>query len=165
MVLLREAEHLNLCLRLQCPYCADLGSEISAWLTYLMGSDICLSVCSLKMLYQGDGLTGLSLGLWHDSTCFAPQVPEPVLYCDAATAMARLLGLEQQSQGIGSSAKGPRPGSRSCLGQCCLGPSHWLESSPGIPNDGYSLQCFPGLICFLMPPLLALAVAMHQGLI
>lgn len=60
---------------------------------------------------------------------------------------------------LSSSAKGPKPGSRSCLGA-----SHWLESSSGIPNDGYSLQCFPEVICLLMPPLLALAVALCQGL-
>lgn len=75
MFSLREAEHLYLCLRLQC---ADLCSGIPAWLTSLMGSDICLGVCSLKVLCWGDGVTGLSLGLWDDSTCFAHQLPKPV---------------------------------------------------------------------------------------
>lgn len=75
---LREPERLCLCLRLQCLYCADLGSGIPAWLTYLMGSDICLGVCSLKALCRGDGITGLSPGLGDDSTCFAHQLPKPV---------------------------------------------------------------------------------------
>lgn len=70
MFLLTEAEHSYLFLRLQCLYCADLSSGIPAWLTYLMGSDICLGVCSLKALCWGDGVTGLSLGLWDDSNLF-----------------------------------------------------------------------------------------------
>lgn len=61
---------------------------IPAWLTYLMGSDICLGICSLKELCLGDGVTGPSLGLWDDSTCFAHQLPKPM----CCTVMLLCLG-------------------------------------------------------------------------
>lgn len=43
------------------------------------------------------------------------------------------------------------------------GASHLLESSSGIPNDGYTLQPFAEVICFVMPPRLVIAVALHRG--
>lgn len=118
-----------------------------------MGSDICLGVCSLKALCRGRGVTGLSLGFWDDSTGFAHQLPKPV----CCAVMLSRLGhwgwssnpMNRPSWLLGSSAKGPEPGSRSWLCQYFPGASYWLELSSGIPNDGYSPQPFTEVICLL----------------
>lgn len=104
-----------------CSDCTDLVSGIPAWLADLMGSDICLGVCSLKVLCRGDGVTGLSLGLWDDSTCFAHQLPKPV----CCTAM-----LPRPGAGAGAAIPGNR-GSSAALPKAQT--RHWELPWPVLP--------------------------------
>lgn len=144
-------------------YRADLGSGIPAWLTSLMGSDICLGVCFLKVLCRGNGVTGLSLGLWDDSTCFAHQLPKPV----CCTVMLPHLGCWGWSSNPVELATAALPKAPNQAVGAALATS--LEHPTGLSCPlgylGYTLQPFTEVICFLSSPFLALTVVLILGLI